>query len=78
MVAHGLDAPGWKTTLDNVDHIVVTGHHRWYTAVVLRLSFTDDGITFGTNHRRGLSIASVDKFPRVIGPRDRSITWMNR
>ena len=52
-----------KTTLDNVEHTLVTGPHRWYTAVGLRLSFTDDGITFGTNHHKGFEIAFVDKSP---------------
>jgi hypothetical protein len=56
-----------KTTLDNIDHTLVTGPHRWYTAVGLRLSFIDDGLTFGTNHHKGLSIAFVDKIPKVVG-----------
>jgi hypothetical protein len=30
-----------KTTLDNIDHTLVTGPHRWYTAVGLRLSLTE-------------------------------------
>lgn len=66
-----------ETTLDNVDHTVVTGPHRWYTAVGLRLSFTDDGITFGTNHHRGLSITFVDNIPKVIGPADHSTLWVS-
>ncbi len=66
-----------KTTLDNIDHTVVTGPHRWYTAVGLRLSFTDDGLTFGTNHHTGLSIAFVGKIPRVVGLRDHSTLWVS-
>ena len=65
------------TTLANIDHTVVTGPHRWYTAVGLRLSLTDDGITFGTNHRKGLSIAFVKKVPRVIGFRKHSRLWVS-
>lgn len=65
------------TPLDNIDHTVVTGPHRWYTAVGLRLSLTDDGITFGTNHRKGLSIAFVKKVPRVIGLRKHSSLWVS-
>lgn len=71
---------GWAsvdTTLDNVDHTLVTGPHRWYTAVGLRLSFADDGVTFGTNHRRGLCIAFVEKVPKVIGMRDHSALWVS-
>lgn len=71
---------GWvavETPLDNVDHTLVTGPHRWYTAVGLRLSFSDDGLTFGTNHQRGLCIAFVEKIPRVIGLRAHSALWVS-
>ncbi len=66
-----------ETTVDNVDHTSVTGPHRWYTAVGLRLSFTDDGLTFGTNHHLGLSIAFREKIPSVVGPRDHSVLWVS-
>ena len=65
------------TTLDNIDHTVISGPHRWYTAVGLRLSLADDGITFGTNHHKGLSIAFVKKVPRVIGLRKHSTLWVS-
>ena len=71
---------GWvriDTTVDNVHHTQVTGPHRWYTAVGLRLSFADDGITFGTNHRRGLCIEFVERVPKVIGPRRHSALWVS-
>ncbi len=66
-----------KTPIANIDHTLVTGPHRWYTAVGLRLSFSDDGITFGTNHQSGLCIAFVDKIPRIIGMRDHSALWVS-
>lgn len=66
-----------ETTVANVDHTEITGPHRWYTAVGLRLSFADDGITFGTNHRRGLCIAFVEKVPKVIGVRRHSALWVS-
>lgn len=68
-----------ETTVDNVDHTLVTGPHRWYTAVGLRLSFvpSDDGVTFGTNHISGLCIAFINKVPKVIGPRDHSALWVS-
>ena len=66
-----------QTPLTNVDHTLVTGPHRWYTAVGLRLSFTDDGLTFGTNHRRGLCIAFVEKIPKVVGFKDHSALWVS-
>ena len=71
---------GWvrvDTPLANVDHTEVTGPHRWYTAVGLRLSFADDGITFGTNHERGLCIAFVERIPKIIGFRDHSALWVS-
>ena len=66
-----------ETPLSNIDHTTVTGPHRWYTAVGLRLSATDDGITFGTNHRLGLSITFKERVPRVIGLRDHSTLWVS-
>ncbi len=66
-----------ETPLSNVDHTRVTGPHRWYTAVGLRLSFADDGITFGTNHHRGLCIEFVERVPRVIGIRRHSALWVS-
>lgn len=66
-----------STTIGNVDRTTVTGPHRWYTAVGLRLSFTDDGLTFGTNHQLGLSIVFKRKIPAVFGPRDHSVLWVS-
>ena len=65
------------TPLDNIDHTQITGPHRWYTAVGLRLSFSDDGITFGTNHQRGLCIEFVETVPRVIGFKPHSALWVS-
>jgi hypothetical protein len=66
-----------RTPLENIDHTVVTGPHQWYKAVGLRLSLTDDGLTFGTNHYLGLSIAFRQKIPSVVGPRDHSTLWVS-
>ncbi len=71
---------GWfrvQTTIDNVDHTAVTGPHRWYTAVGLRLSRADDGLTFGTNHDLGLCIEFVEPVRRVVGLRDHSALWVS-
>jgi hypothetical protein len=65
------------TPLSNIDHTLVTANHRWYTAVGLRLSFADDGITFGTNNRAGLCIAFTTKVPKVIGMKDHSALWVS-
>jgi hypothetical protein len=66
-----------ETPLANVDHTRVSGPHRWYTAVGMRLSLADDGLTFGTNHHRGLCIEFVERVPRVIGFRDHSALWVS-
>ena len=66
-----------RTPQANVDHTLVSGPHRWYTAVGLRLSFSDDGLTMGTNHRRGLCIGFVEKVPKVIGFKDHSALWVS-
>ncbi len=66
-----------ETPLDNVDHTEISGPHRWYTAVGLRLSFADDGLTMGTNRRRGVCIGFVEPVPKVIGFRDHSALWVS-
>ena len=71
---------GWftvETPISNIDHTDISGPHRWYTAVGARLSFADDGLTFGTNHRRGLCVGFVDKIPNVIGTKDHSALWVS-
>lgn len=65
------------TPLDNIAVTSITGPHRWYTAVGLRLSLTDDGLTFGTNHRRGVCVEFVERVPKVIGFRDHSALWVS-
>jgi hypothetical protein len=66
-----------ETPLTNVAGTKITGPHRWYTAVGLRLSFSDDGLTFGTNHHRGLCIEFEEKVKRVIGLHDHSALWVS-
>lgn len=66
-----------QTSLANVKHTSVSGPHRWYTALGLRLSFADDGLTMGTNHRKGLCIEFVEKCPKVLGFRAHSALWVS-
>jgi hypothetical protein len=66
-----------ETPLSNIDHTEITGPHRWYTAVGARQSFADTGLTFGTNHHRGLCIEFVDRIPKVIGFRPHSALWVS-
>jgi len=66
-----------KTPLDNIDHTEVSGPHRWYTAVGLRLSAVDTGLTFGTNNRRGICVGFVERIPRVFGLKDHAALWVS-
>jgi hypothetical protein len=57
---------GWlrvATRLDNVAGAHVTGGYRWWTAAGARLSFVDDGLTFGTNADRGVCVHFHDRVP---------------
>ena len=66
-----------ETPRANVAGATISGPHRWWTAVGLRLSLADDGVTFGTNHRRGVCIEFVDRVDRVVGLRDHSSLWVS-
>ena len=61
-----------ETPLANVTGAHVTGPYRWHTAVGVRLSFADDGLTFGTNRDAGVCVHFGDKVGRVIGRKDHS------
>ncbi|MEM9563768.1 MAG: hypothetical protein AAGA93_14185 [Actinomycetota bacterium] len=65
------------TPLINVDHTEISGPHRWWTAVGLRLSFADDGLTMGTNRQAGLCLGFVEPIPKVIGFRPHSALWVS-
>jgi hypothetical protein len=56
-----------RTPLTNVLGGHVTGPYRWYTAIGARASLADDGLTFGTNHDRGVCIHFRERVPRVLG-----------
>jgi hypothetical protein len=60
------------TPVGNIAETHVAGPYRWWTAVGPRLSFADDGLTFGTNPVSGLCIHFRQKIKRVIGFRDHS------
>jgi hypothetical protein len=52
-----------ETTLENVAGGHITEGYRWYTAVGARLSFVDDGLTFGTNRDRGVCVHFRQRVP---------------
>jgi hypothetical protein len=56
-----------ETPRTNVSAGHVTEHYRWYAAVGPRLSFVDDGLTFGTNTERGVCVHFAEPVPPVLG-----------
>lgn len=61
-----------ETPIANVVGGHITEGYRWWTAVGPRLSFVDDGLTFGTNANRGVCVHFHERVPKVIGPRRHS------
>jgi hypothetical protein len=58
-----------ETPLSNITGAHVTRNYRWWTAVGVRMSRADDGLTFGTNHDAGVCIHFAE---RVRSPLRRS------
>jgi hypothetical protein len=50
----------------NISDSHITGAYRWWTAFGVRSSFADDGLSFGTNHDRGLCIHFREKVPSLL------------
>ena len=61
-----------EAPLSSVRGAHITGPYRWWTAVGPRLSFVDDGLTFGTNADAGVCVHFEPRLRRVIGLRDHS------
>ena len=60
------------TAFENVAGAHITERYWWYKAIGARLSFVDDGLTFGTNTSRGVCIHFRERVPPVLGPRAHS------
>ncbi len=54
------------TPLSNITGAHVTRNYRWWTAVGVRGSRVDDGLTFGTNHDAGVCIHFAEKVPSPL------------
>jgi hypothetical protein len=50
-----------KTPRANVTGAHVTEDYRWWTAFGIRMSMADDGLTFGTNNKRGVCVHFEEK-----------------
>lgn len=66
-----------ETPLDNVIGASISGPHQWFKAIGLRLSMTDDGVTFGTNASRGVCIEFSRRTGPVVGLRKHSSLWVS-
>jgi hypothetical protein len=51
------------TPLENIGDAHITSGYRWWTAAGARLSFVDDGLTFGTSAERGVCVHFLTKVP---------------
>lgn len=56
-----------STPIENIAGAHITSGYRWWTAVGIRRSFADSGLTFGTNNRRGVCVHFRDKLPSPLG-----------
>ena len=66
---------GWKTVevpMTNVVEAHATHEYQWFKAIGMRLSFADDGLTFGTSTHGGVCVHFAERIPKVIGLRDHS------
>ena len=61
-----------RTRLDNIEGAHITRDYRWWTAVGARLSFADDGLTFGTNARAGVCMHFRERVPSALRRRGHS------
>ena len=61
-----------ETPMTNVTEAHITRDYHWWKAVGMRLSFADDGLTFGTATHGGVCVHFDEKVRRVIGFKDHS------
>jgi len=55
-----------ETPLANVADAHITSGYRWWTAAGARLSFADDGLTFGTNAAGGVCVHFREKVSSAL------------
>lgn len=55
-----------ETPMTNVDGAHVTRGYRWWTSAGARMSFVDDGLTFGTNRDAGVCVHFTEKVPSLM------------
>jgi len=55
-----------ETDVANISGAHVTRDYRWWTSVGARMSFVDDGLTFGTNRAAGVCVHFKEKVPSPL------------
>ncbi len=66
---------GWfhlSTPISNVDDAHATTDYRWWTAIGARMSWVDDGLTFGTNTHAGVCVHFKERVPSVFSRKGHS------
>jgi hypothetical protein len=54
------------TPRSNITGAHITRNYRWWTAVGVRMSRADDGLTFGTNYAGGVCVHFAEKVPSPL------------
>ena len=54
------------TPRSNISGAHITRNYRWWTAVGVRMSHADDGLTFGTNHDAGVCVHFTERVPSLF------------
>jgi hypothetical protein len=62
----------FETPLANVTGAHITRDYRWWTAIGARMSFADDGLTFGTNTKAGVCVHFAEKVPSRLSRKGHS------
>jgi hypothetical protein len=60
------------TPLTNITGAHITRNYRWWTAVGVRGSQADDGLSFGTNRQAGVCVHFAEKVPSALRRRGHS------
>ena len=60
------------TPRSNISGAHITRNYRWWTAVGVRMSRADDGLTFGTNHDAGVCVHFAERVPSPLRRRGHS------
>ncbi len=61
-----------ETPMANITGAHITLDYDWWKAIGMRLSFVDDGLTFGTAVHGGVCVHFDQRVRRVIGRKDHS------